>query len=178
MSDHDGDVVDDGATVDEVEVVEEAPEAGAVEDDLARLQAERDEFLDLSRRLQADFENYKKRVAREQMDQIGRATEGLMTRLLDVLDSFELAVAHLEDASDLEKVRKGIDQVYAQFVATLERAGLERIPSDDAVFDPELHEAVLHEEGDGEIPTVAETMRTGYRLNGKVLRPAMVKVRK
>lgn len=173
MDEYDGDDVE---LVDDDVVLTDEATASEVIDDLARLTAERDEYLDLSRRLQADFENYRKRVAREQMDQIGRATEGLMTRLLDVLDSFELAVAHLDDATEVDKVRKGVDQVFAQLVATLERAGLERIASDDAVFDPELHEAVLHEDGESDIPMVAETMRTGYRLNGKVLRPAMVKV--
>ena len=74
-----------------------------------------------------------------------------------------------------EKVRKGVELAYADFVSVLERAGLERIPTDGAPFDPEVHEAVLHEPGTGE-PTVVETMRAGYRLKGRVLRPAMVKV--
>lgn len=145
------------------DTAEEAVAAEAVEDDLARLATERDEYLDTLRRLQADFENYKKRVAREHEDRVSRATEGLMTQLLDVLDSFELAIAHIEDSNDVEKLRKGVEQVYAQLLGTLEKAGLARIDSDAAVFDPELHEAVLHEElaEPVDIPTVVQTMRTG-----------------
>ncbi|MFZ4583769.1 MAG: nucleotide exchange factor GrpE [Acidimicrobiia bacterium] len=172
----DADEVRDDVVADETEA--EAAAAEAVETDLDRLAAERNEYLDTLRRLQADFENYKKRVARDHEDRVARANEGLLTQLLDVLDSFELAIAHLEDSDDVEKLRKGVEQVYAQLVGTLEKGGLTRIDSDDAVFDPELHEAVLHEDGDADIPTVVQTMRAGYRLHGRVLRPAMVKVAK
>ena len=139
------------------------PEARAVERDLR----------EAAQRVQADFENYRKRVLREQTAIVERATEGLVGQLLPVLDSFELALGILGDAE--EKVRKGVELVYAEFLGVLERAGLERIETDGAAFDPNVHEAVLSEEGDGE-PVVAETMRGGYRLKGKVLRPAMVKV--
>jgi len=144
------------------------PEAGEPE---AR-EVERD-LREAAQRVQADFENYRKRVLREQTAIVERATEGLVGQLLPVLDSFELALGILGDAE--EKVRKGVELVYAEFLGVLERAGLERIETDGAAFDPNVHEAVLSEEGDGE-PVVAETMRGGYRLKGKVLRPAMVKV--
>ena len=90
-----------------------------------------------------------------------------------MLDSFELALPMLDDAE--EKVRKGVELVYAELVSVLEKNGLERIDTDGKPFDPNVHECVLQEDGDGE-PVVAETMRTGYRLKGRVLRPAMVKV--
>ena len=93
-----------------------------------------------------------------------------------MLDSFELAVGQLSETTDAN-VRKGIELVYAELVSVLEKAGLERIEAEGRPFDPNEHEAVLHEDGDGE-PVVAETMRTGYRLKGRVLRPAMVKVAK
>ena len=144
------------------------PEAGEPE---AR-EVERD-LREAAQRVQADFENYRKRVLREQTAIVERATEGLVGQLLPVLDSFELALGILGDAE--EKVRKGVELVYAELLGVLERAGLERIETDGAAFDPNEHEAVLSEEGDGE-PVVAETMRGGYRLKGKVLRPAMVKV--
>ena len=147
-----------------------APPDTAVTDDLAR---ERDEMRALAQRVQADFENYRKRVERDQAQNAERGVAAFVEMLLPVLDSFELALLSLDTAD--EKVRKGVELVYADFVAVLERVGLERIPTDGAAFDPEVHEAVIHDAGDGE-PTVVETMRSGYRLKGRVLRPAMVKV--
>jgi molecular chaperone GrpE len=137
------------------------------------LELERDELRALAQQVQADFENYRKRVLREQTSVVERATEALVESLLPVLDSFELALSTLDDAG--EKVRKGFELVYAELLGGLEKAGLERIDTDGKPFDPNVHEAVMQEEGDGD-PVVAETMRTGYRLKGRVLRPAMVKV--
>lgn len=142
-------------------------------EELVALARERDEMRALAQRVQADFENYRKRVLREQTALAERAAEALIEQLLPVLDSFELALVSLDDAD--ERVRKGVELAYADFLAVLERAGLERIETDGKPFDPAVHEAVLHDAGHGE-PVVVETMRTGYRLKGKVLRPAMVKV--
>jgi molecular chaperone GrpE len=152
-----------------------AEEAAQFESDLASLQRERDDLLDTTRRLQADFENYRKRVAREQAALVERATERLLEQLLPVLDSFELAVRNLDDSDVDEMVRKGIDLVYAELVAVMERAGLQRIEAKDAPFDPNEHEAVLQDDGEGE-PHVEDVLRTGWKLKGRVLRPAMVKV--
>jgi molecular chaperone GrpE len=156
---------------DDVEDAETAAEL--VEHDLEELTQERDDLRQLAQRVQADFENYRKRVLREQTAVVERATESLVESLLSVLDSFELALATLEVAD--EKVRKGVELVYAELLGVLERAGLERIETDGKPFDPNVHEAVLQEDGDGE-PVVSETMRTGYRMKGRVIRPAMVKV--
>ena len=156
------------------DVAEQAPAAGVSPD--AASEAEMEELTqlrELAQRVQADFENYRKRVLREQTAIVERAAEGLVEQLLPVLDSFELASANLDEAP--EKVRKGVDLVRAELLGVLERAGLENIDALGAAFDPNEHEAVLHEEGDGE-PVVTETMRTGYRWKGRVLRPAMVKV--
>jgi molecular chaperone GrpE len=151
-------------------------EAEQLFSDIDALQQERDDLLDTSRRLQADFENYRKRVLREQTALVERATEGLVEQLLPVLDSFELALTNLGDDVD-EKVRKGIELVYAEFYGVLERAGLERIAAEGALFDPNEHEAVAQDDGDGE-PHVGDVFRTGWKLKGRVLRPAMVKVSK
>ena len=149
--------------------------AAQFENDLASLQRERDDLLDTTRRLQADFENYRKRVVREQTALVDRSTEGLLEQLLPVLDSFELAVRNLEGSAVDEKVRKGIELVFAELTGVMERAGLERIQATGSPFDPNEHEAVLQDEGDGE-PHVADVLRTGWKLKGRVLRPAMVKV--
>ncbi len=150
-------------------------EAEQLVNDLDAFQRERDDLLDTTRRLQADFENYRKRVLREQTALVERATEGLLEQLLPVLDSFELAVRNVADGDVDEKVRKGIELVFAELVGVMERAGLERIDALGAVFDPNEHEAVMQDDGDGE-PHVGDVLRTGWKLKGRVLRPAMVKV--
>ena len=142
--------------------------------DLAAIARERDEMRGLAQRVQADFENYRKRMLREQTDAIGRANESIVEQLLPVLDSLELALDQLGDAD--EHVHKGLQLVYGELLGVLEKAGLERIDAVAVPFDPTVHEAVLQEgESDGE-PVVVDLVRTGYRLKGRVLRPAMVKV--
>ena len=141
--------------------------AQIVEADIARIASERDEYLDSLRRLQADFENYKKRILKQQTEHLERAAESLVGKLLPVLDTFDLAIAHGGE---------GLDQVQGQLMAALEKEGLERIDPLGKPFDPNESEAVAHEEGDGG-PVVSEVMRTGYRFKGKLLRPAMVKVK-
>lgn len=156
----------------------EAEAAALVEHDLELLRRERDELLDTSRRIQADFENYRKRMTREQTAMVERATERLVEQLLPVVDSFELAVLNLDGSDvDVSKVRKGVDLVFAELLGVLEGAGLSRIEGEGRPFDPNLHEAVLQEDGDEE-PVVAEVMRSGWKHKGRVLRPAMVKVTK
>jgi molecular chaperone GrpE len=152
-----------------------AAEAEEIVSELNMLQAERDDLLDTTRRLQADFENYRKRVLREQTALVERATEGLLEQLLPVLDSFELAVTSLDKHEVDDQVRKGIELTFAEFMAVLERGGLERIDALGAEFDPNEHEAVMQDDGDGE-PHVGAVLRTGWKLKGRVLRPAMVKV--
>lgn len=160
--------------------VEEAPVDAAITDDTDAdadpVTRERDELRDTLQRVQAEFENFRKRTMRDQTAQLERATERLVEQLLPVLDSFELAVLNvpegdLDDAAG--KLRKGVELVYAELLGVLEKAGLERIDAHGRAFDPEEHEAVMRE-GEGDV--VTEVMRTGYRLKGRVLRPAMVKV--
>jgi molecular chaperone GrpE len=152
-----------------------AAEAQQFTSDIEMLQRERDDLLDTTRRLQADFENYRKRVLREQTALAERAAEGLVEQLLPVLDSFELALMNIASNDVDDKFRKGIELVYAELVGVLERAGLERIDALGALFDPNEHEAVMQDDGDGE-PHVGDVLRTGWKLKGRVLRPAMVKV--
>lgn len=153
-------------------------EAATLEDDeLSRARAERDEYLELARRVQAEFENYRKRMTREQTALIERATERLVEELLPVLDAFDLALLNLEGD---ERVQKGVELVYAELLGVLERNGLARIGERGEEFDPNEHEAVMQEEraagADEGPPVVADVMRAGYRVKGRVLRPAMVKV--
>ena len=168
----------DGAV--EEAAAEVAAAEAAVESDLSQLtqlEGERAELLDTLRRVQADFENYRKRMLREQTALVERATERLVQDLLPVLDSFDGALGSLAapDTPEAEKVRDGVVGIRTQLVSVLERSGLEPIDATGAAFDPNEHEAVLQDDGDGE-PHVGEVMRTGYRLKGRVLRPAMVRV--
>lgn len=134
----------------------------------ARIATERDEYLDLARRVQADFENYKRRVDIQRVEQRERAAEGLARELLPVLDAGEAASTQgMDDAA----------AIYSHLLATLEKQGLTRVAEAGVEFDPNIHEAVMHEEGDGGAAVVAEVLRTGYLWNERVLRPAMVKVR-
>jgi molecular chaperone GrpE len=164
----------------EVAVSEEEAAASELEADLARLsqlQSERDEYLETLRRVQAEFENYRKRVIKEQTALVDRATQGLVEQLLPVLDSFELALKNFDAAGgqDTESVRKGVELVYAELLGVLEKAGVSRVEAEGKPFDPNVHEAVMQDQGDGE-PVVTDVLRTGYTLKGRVLRPAMVKV--
>ncbi|MEX1008562.1 MAG: nucleotide exchange factor GrpE [Acidimicrobiia bacterium] len=161
-------------TFDEDIAADEA--AAVVESDIVELEHERTELVDTLRRVQADFENYRKRVLREQTALVDRATDRIVEELLPVLDSFEGALSSIAaDTPEMEKLLDGVNGIRAQLMGVLEKAGLEPIAANDAAFDPNEHEAVLQDEGDAE-PRVGETMRTGYRLKGKVIRPAMVKV--
>jgi molecular chaperone GrpE len=131
--------------------------------------AERDVFRDTAQRLQADFENYRKRVLKQQTEAAERANEALVTKLLTVLDTIDLARAHDPNGS--------LEQVSVSLLDVLTKEGLERIVAVDEPFDPTLHEAVAHEPGGGEAePHVGEELRAGYRWKGRVVRPAMVKV--
>ena len=139
-------------------------------DELGRLAVERDEYRELAQRIQADFENYKKRALKLQTEHLERAAQALVVKLLPVLDSFELALAH--GAEELRPVHR-------ELTGVLEAEGLERLDPQGKPFDPNEHDAVAHEpaEDEGAPPVVLEVMRPGYRWKGRVLRPAMVKVR-
>lgn len=147
---------------------DESAEELAVEVDLAALLAERDQFKDIALRLQADFENYRKRVQRDTADEADRRTGRLVDALLPVLDACEAAFGHGVE---------GVEPIWSSLIGALQKQGLEAMDCADKPFDPSEHEAVVHEPGDGGESVVAEVLRTGYRWQGKVLRPAMVKVR-
>jgi molecular chaperone GrpE len=139
----------------------------AVEHDVDALLAERDSFKDIALRLQADFENYRKRVASQQAHDIQAATGRIAEALLPVLDACEAAfVQHPAE----------IEPLFNLLLGQLKKLGLESMNLQDQPFDPNLAEAVLHEPGEGE-PVVSEVLRSGYTWQGRVLRAAMVKVR-
>ena len=169
---------------------------GEVVDPLAAVTAQRDEYLDSLRRLQAEFENYRKRVAKQQTEQAERATVSLVDKLLPVLDALDLAAAHSGNAESDDA--RALVAASSLLNGALEKEGLERIDPVGQPFDPNAHEAVGHlpagakpdtepdtdeasDEASDEAPApegpvVGQVMRAGYRFKGTVVRPAMVMV--
>jgi molecular chaperone GrpE len=135
------------------------------------------EYRDHLLRLQAEFDNFRKRTVREQTGALERAAEPLMRRLLDVLDDFDLALMAADRTPDLEQFMRGVELVYAKLTDILEAEGLERMDAVGTPFDPERHEALMHSEGDGDGELVVDDVfRQGYTLKGRVIRPAGVRV--
>jgi molecular chaperone GrpE len=178
----------------DVPAVTSEPGGGTILTDAAGLAAERDEYLVALQRLQADFENYRKRVLRQQEEQSARAALDLVGKVLPVLDTLDLARAHLsggatdgtdEPGAPVPEEARALLQAREQLLDVLAKEGLARVDEVDVEFDPVVHDAVAHapaaedgedgENGGGVI--VDEVMRAGYRWRGQVLRPAMVRVR-
>jgi molecular chaperone GrpE len=128
------------------------------------------DYLDDLRRLQADFDNYRKRMMRDQASIADRAKAEVIANLLPVLDNFERALEHADEDS-------GMQMIFKELLSILESEGLEEIPAKDNAFDPNVHEAVMsNDSGDVSEPTVSDVFRTGYSFKGSVVRPAMVVV--
>jgi molecular chaperone GrpE len=155
----------------------DGPAAEAVEQDLDALVAkarERDEYLALAQRTQADFENFRKRMARENAQAADRGVGKVAKELLPALDHLDLA---LKAAEGHEEVVKGFAMVREEIVAALGRVGIEAFSPQGEPFDPNEHEAMVQQPADGAEPgTVLEVYQQGYRLGGAVLRPARVVV--
>jgi molecular chaperone GrpE len=141
--------------------------------------AELEKFRDLAMRTAADFDNYRKRAAREKEDAIRYANTSLLEDLLPVLDNFELGLEAARSAPDAAAILQGLGMVSRQFRDFLASAGVEEIPTEGAEFDPNLMEAVGHE-ADEQTPEgrVLRQTRRGYKLRDRLLRPASVIVSK
>jgi molecular chaperone GrpE len=145
-----------------------------VEERLAAAEAKAEEHLDDLKRLAAEFENYKKRTAREQASMSTRATERLVKELLPVVDDLERALEAAEQHEEA-KLEEGVRLVQRQLASALEREGLAEIET-DGKFDPHVHEALLSQPSEADEGTVIEVLQKGYRLGDQVLRPARVVV--
>ncbi|MDP9118825.1 MAG: nucleotide exchange factor GrpE [Actinomycetota bacterium] len=144
--------------------------------DIEAARAEADQYREHLQRLQAEFDNYRKRVLREQTTAVEQAARPVFHRLLEVVDDFDLALMHAQDRPDFDRFLHGVELVYAKLLDTLRAEGLERMDAQGKPFDPETHEALMQTgEGDGD-PVVADVLRPGYTLKGRVLRPAGVRV--
>ena len=161
---------------------EEAEAAEVVELDLEELQTkarERDEFLALAQRTQADFENFRKRMARDVGAAEQRGVSKVVRELLPALDNLERALAAAESQPDGSEhhLSEGIRLVQAELVAALARVGVEGYAPKGEQFDPNVHEAMAQQPVDGtESGTIVEVFQSGYRIGGDVIRPARVVV--
>lgn len=154
---------------------EDAVEVEGDLDELVKVAAQRDEYLALAQRTQADFENFRKRVARDAAAAQERGVAGLAKELLPALDNLDRA---LEAAPEDDPLLEGVRLVRSELAAALARAGIESFSPAGEVFDPSLHEAVAtapHPDG-GAGGTVIEVYQDGYRLGGSIIRPARVLV--
>jgi molecular chaperone GrpE len=149
----------DGVAVDDI---------SAADVDVPKLLAEREEFKELAQRVQADFDNYRRRAGAQSIAEADRAAGRLAEALLPVLDAAEAAYLRHPDE---------VGPLLNQMLVELKRHGLETLDLEDKPFDPEFAEAVAHEPGGGGEPIVSEVLRSGYTWKGKILRAAMVKTK-
>ncbi|HKF15387.1 MAG TPA: nucleotide exchange factor GrpE [Gaiellaceae bacterium] len=158
---------------DEVRTDEERAEEAVEEvDELEAIQKERDELLDTLQRVQAEFDNYRKRAARDQQSLVARAHERLVKELVPVLDDLERALEAAE-AHEEAKLEEGVALVTRSFADVLRKEGLEEIET-DGKFDPHVHEALLSQPSEAEEGSVIAVLQKGYRLGDRVIRPARV----
>ncbi|ERJ92477.1 nucleotide exchange factor GrpE [Selenomonas sp. oral taxon 892] len=151
--------------------VEDVPE----EDNAAELEAQLQEKNDRILRLQADFENFRRRTMKEKEELAAVITQNLLTDLLPLLDNFERAMA--VEQTDVEAFQKGVEMIFTQLREVLDKHGLENIEADGQLFDPNIHQAVMRVENpDVEDGTITQVLQKGYQAKGRVIRPAMVQV--
>jgi len=144
--------------------------------ELAEARREADEYLESLRRVAAEFDNYRKRIERDQIDNVRRASQRLIEAILPALDSFDAALGYRPAGPGEERLLEGMRSTYAQLMEILSREGLTPIEAKGERFDPALHDAVSAPgEGDGDL-VVVEELRRGYTLHGRVIRPSLVRV--
>jgi molecular chaperone GrpE len=158
-------------------------DAGYSPEELEQLVQEKDAEIaslkeDLLRK-RAEFDNFRKRTRKEQEEFRNFAVENLMMELLDVYDNFERAIESAHNTNDVDSVVEGVEMVFRQFVSILEKEGLKRIECEGEEFDPSEHEAMMHvEHADHPDNTIIDVCKPGYKLNSRIIRPAMVTVSK
>jgi molecular chaperone GrpE len=156
----------------EHEVAEQETERGG--GDVAALEAERDEAVDRLKRVAADFDNFRKRAAREREEIVAHANERLVKELLPVLDDLERALVAAAEHEEA-RLEEGVQLVYRSLAQLLERQGLKEIDA-DGKFDPHVHEALLSQPSERDEGDVIDVVQKGYKLGERVLRPARVVV--
>lgn len=153
----------------------ETAEVAPVEDKAAALEAELKEKSDRILRLQADFENFRRRTAKEKEELAAVITQNILGDLLPLLDNFERAMA--VEQTDGEAFQKGVEMIFTQLREVLDKHGLQSIEAEGQTFDPNFHQAVMRvEDSDAPDGTITQVLQKGYQAKGRVIRPAMVQV--
>jgi molecular chaperone GrpE len=176
------------AATDAPAAVEETPAVSAPEtlstesiEELKSRAAKADENWERLLRTTADFDNFKKRAAREKQDALRYATEGLISKIIPVLDNFEMALAAAQNSSaeGLKSLQDGVTMIQTQLKSALTDSGLEEVDASGKLFDPNIHEAVSQQES-ADVPEghVLQQLRKGYKIRERLLRPATVVVAK
>ncbi len=153
-----------------------APTGEAEQSELEDLQADLDRFRDLALRSQADFENYKKRAAREKEEAIKYANSSVLERLVAIVDNFELGLEAAKGEGEKSPVYSGMTLVLKQLNDFLAENGLQPIEAEEKNFDPNLHEAIAHQPSELREGTIIRQTRRGYRFRDRLLRPSQVVV--
>ena len=172
--------------VDDVEI-KEKDEGVGIEELKGELQAKEQKIKELESlieeqkerhlRLQADFDNYRKRVARERENVFNTALEDIMTQLLPIIDNFDRALDSFKSGNLEPEYYEGLEMIYKEFITTLNKNGLSEIEALNCTFDSNIHHAVMKVDSEGDDEnTIKEVFQKGYMLNNKVIRPSMVKV--
>ena len=158
----------------ELENSQEVDDTSVETEELEALRNENEELIDTLQRLQADFDNYRKRAARDQESLVARAGERIVKELLPILDDLERALEAVESHEEA-KLEDGVQLVHRQLEQLLEKEGLALVET-EGKFDPHVHEALLTQPSDADEGSVIEVLQKGYRLGDRVLRPARVVV--
>jgi len=154
-----------------------AEAAGILARSLLDSRREAGEYLAMMQRVAADFENFRKRVERDHAENITRASQRLVERLLPALDSFDSALAYEPQSPPEDKILDGMRSTHTQLIEILAGEGLTPIPAIGEAFDPAVHEAVAGPQGEGDGPlVVAQELRRGYAMRGRIVRPSLVSV--
>lgn len=148
----------------------------ALREALEQEQKTAEEYLHRLRYLQADFENYKRRVTREIADATARGNQKLITELLTVLDELEYAITAGKTSNNKDALLHGVEITLKKLYSLLEKEGLAKIEAVGQAFDPHTHQAVQRVSGDSDGERVVEEIRAGFTLHGKVIRPSLVKI--
>ena len=160
----------------EAELESKTKEAKSSQDELEKLRQDYADILDKYMRLHAEFDNFRKRSAKERSEFVKFANESLILELLSILDNFERGIKSAEQKKDFDLLHQGVDMISKQLHSLLEAKGLVRIKAVGEKFDPHKHEPMEVIESEENDDVVIEEMQPGYLLNGRIIRPAKVKV--
>ena len=174
------DMVNDSKTLKNENILKETKESEELrifKEQLVKKENELKEYIELSQRVKAEFDNYRKRAAKEKEQLYSDITGEIITKFLPIVDNLERALVSVCDSSDLSKLTEGIDMTLRQFKDVLAKEGVEEIDSLNQEFNPNFHNAVMHIEDESSSDnTVVEVFQKGYKIKDRVLRHSMVKV--